>query len=175
MKRQTLNSKVQKQSDIASSKDQSVLRPFGRTAFCWICDGLLLDSGGDPSRMRNEHHVIPRAFGGEDGPTVSLDSAHHDLLHLVADKISAGTPWKHLVEAMAPLHKSRAVYLATRVVVAAKTIANDPNKRLHIMISPSRQQDAKIRQLAKLYSCSKADLLLGLVDAEFIRRFQTRK
>jgi hypothetical protein len=47
---------------------------------CWICqgkDGL------------NDHHVIPQAYGGVDGPQVTLCATHHTLIHAVALKVKA--------------------------------------------------------------------------------------
>ena len=146
-----------------------------KTDYCWVCEGLLLDSGGDPSKIRNEHHVVPQAFGGSDGPIVSLDSAHHDLLHLVAVKMLAGNPWEHLVKDMQRTHQERLLYLATRVVVASNFAVNDPNKRTSIVLSVSNSQNLKIKQLASMHGCSKTDLILRLLNAEYTRRFQPRK
>jgi hypothetical protein len=33
----------------------------------------------------HEHHVVPRAYGGEDGPTVTLCAECHGLIHELAD------------------------------------------------------------------------------------------
>lgn len=44
---------------------------------CWVCsgkDGL------------NDHHVIPQAYGGVDGPQVTLCATHHTFIHTVALK-----------------------------------------------------------------------------------------
>lgn len=153
----------------------SNLPPIGvKSDRCWVCNNFLLDSGGDPSRIRQEHHVIPQAYGGTDGPTVSLDSAHHNLLHLVATKMIAGNPWEHLLQGMHPTHKERVYYLATRVVVASSYAADDPNKRVSIVISVNKAQNEKLKQLASTMNCSKADMLLKLAEIEYNRRFQPR-
>lgn len=46
---------------------------------CWVCgrkDGM------------HSHHVIPRAYGGLDGPVVDLCGGHHTLIHTAALKKS---------------------------------------------------------------------------------------
>ena len=44
---------------------------------CWACkrrDGL------------HDHHIVPQAYGGVDGPQVTLCGSHHTLIHEVALK-----------------------------------------------------------------------------------------
>ena len=124
--------------------------------------------------LRNEHHVIPRAFGGSDGPTVSLDTGHHDLLHLVAEKILIGAPWEDFVRNMNKTQKQRLLYLATRVVVAAKTMGADPNKKVGVPLSFSQTQLRMLNSLCKATSLGRGELLQMLLEREYIKFFQPR-
>ena len=54
----------------------SVITESIRLAHCWICQA---------SVSLNEHHVVPRSYGGENGPTVTLCSDCHELIHKLAD------------------------------------------------------------------------------------------
>lgn len=44
---------------------------------CWVCCG---------NEALQEHHVVPQAYGGKNGPTVTLCATHHDLIHLASYK-----------------------------------------------------------------------------------------
>ena len=51
---------------------QSIILPH-----CWVCGG---------KDGKNDHHVIPQAYGGVDGPQVTLCATHHTFIHTVALK-----------------------------------------------------------------------------------------
>lgn len=146
-----------------------------RLEICWICRNRLLDGGGDPIYLRNEHHVIPRAYGGADGPTVSLDAAHHDLLHLVANRMMAGSAWEHLLKDMAEDAKQRLLYLSSRVVLAARFTEGDPNKRVIISLSFSQAENSAIKELANFHGVSKESLIRQLLHKEHLRCFPRRR
>ena len=143
-----------------------------RLSNCWVCGNLLLDSGGDPSHLRHQHHVIPSAAGGIDGPQVSLDSAHHSLLHLVADKMMSGREWASLLEGLPRGDRDRLLYLSTRVVEAFKYSDGDPNKRVSITLSMSRRENAAVSSLAEFHGLSKTALIRKLLAEEYNLRFQ---
>ncbi len=44
---------------------------------CYVCG---------KSKGMHEHHVVPRAYGGLNGPTVDLCASHHTLIHTAALK-----------------------------------------------------------------------------------------
>ena len=122
--------------------------------------------------LRNEHHVIPRAYGGSDGPLVSLDSAHHDLLHLIADKISSRQPFKHLTTGFSKESLERLMYLATRVAVAASTMGDDPNKRVPVHFTLSKSENEQLKQLTDFHRVSRERLLRELIRRSYITAFQ---
>lgn len=145
-----------------------------RLDYCWVCNNPLLDAGGSAEFLRNEHHVIPRAYGGSKGPTVSLDSAHHDLLHLISDKMLSGQPWDHLVKGLSKEQAGRVLYLSTRVVDAAKYAEGDPNKRITMHVSLSRAENTAVQELANFHGLSKENLVKKLLGEELQRRFPGR-
>ena len=50
---------------------------------CVIC-------GKGDTEVLHEHHVIPQACGGRDGPVVKLCAEHHNMIHMSAVKLCAG-------------------------------------------------------------------------------------
>lgn len=146
-----------------------------RLDHCWVCGVTLLDSGGDASFLRHNHHVIPRAAGGADGPLVSLDSAHHSLLHMVADKMMSGRDWQHLVASLTDSERAKLLYLSTRVVEAFKFVENDPNKRVTIHFSVSRSENEAVKKLGDFHGLSKDRLIRKLLSEEYRRIFQSGK
>ena len=141
---------------------------------CWICNKTLAKyGGGDPSLLQNIHHVIPRAYGGADGPTVSLDTAHHDLLHLVAVRMMTGQQFDTLLVGLDKTSKERLLYLSTRVVVAAQYVEGDPNKRVITHFSLNKSENDVFTQLADFHGLSKVSLLKKLLAQEYRRCFPT--
>jgi hypothetical protein len=54
------------------------------TVRCRVCRAVV------PLTFEQQHHTIPRAAGGRDGPTVSLCAGCHHDLHRVADMLQHG-------------------------------------------------------------------------------------
>lgn len=143
--------------------------------FCWVCGKrFVADGGTDPSLIRNEHHVVPRAYGGENGPTVTLCSADHDLLHALATRLIAGdAPQGHqLLRGLNAARAARVLYLAGVVCDADRATAGDPNRRFLLSLELHPTYRAKLDALKAALSCrSNRDVLQHLVDAEYQKRF----
>lgn len=140
--------------------------------YCWVCQLKLSDSGGHPSCVRNEHHIVPRAYGGEDGPTVSLCSADHDLLHVIAEAMIARTSYEDLLSGFGRDKTLRILYLSSVIKKADAAIGLDPNKRfiVNLELPPvCRVQMAKLK--VSLGCRSYADLVTYLLEREHARRF----
>lgn len=141
---------------------------------CWVCSKTFFPEGEDASVIRNDHHVIPRAFGGSDGPTVPLCSADHDLLHLIAQKVTSGK----MQEAQALLnrvpiaHRERLLYLTTRVVIAYNALNDDPNKQKVVTLRLTGQLSERLDRLASFFSCSREKVLIRLIDHQYSSVFQ---
>lgn len=48
---------------------------------CCVC-------GKGEQEVIHEHHVIPQACGGRDGPTVDICAEHHNMIHVMAVKMA---------------------------------------------------------------------------------------
>ena len=51
---------------------------------CWVCGVRFKTSLPPGPATREDHHIIPRNAGGEDGPEVSLCERHHAIAHKIA-------------------------------------------------------------------------------------------
>lgn len=106
--------------------------------------------GGDV--QTHLHHVIPRAFGGEKGPTVALCTNDHNLLHNVALCLTGKRSHSDLVAGLVGTHKQNVMWLATRVAVAFEATKNDPNKRVQVSFILSAKKAAKLDSLMKIFN-----------------------
>jgi hypothetical protein len=138
---------------------------------CWVCGCLLADSGGDPSNIRESHHVVPQAYGGRDGPQVPLCLAHHDLLHLIAAKKISRKPHVQLL----PVDKSlsdKLNYLSTVILDAHTKFSKDPNKKLTASVTLPKHQMDKLAKLARFLKVNRQSLLLKVVSDKYKEIFQ---
>lgn len=102
---------------------------------CFVCHQRFSDLQVNPGpAIREEHHVIPQAYGGVDGPTVSVCLHHHDLLHKVAERIAANKPIGDLVGNEAMEYLNPLLFLARKVAEAKIMMKNDPNKRVQVTL-----------------------------------------
>ena len=108
---------------------------------CWVCgttEGLC------------RHHVVPRAYGGENGPTVHLCGAHHTLIHDLALK----APTTREVLLRTSSEGSDAMYsrLASLVgiIVRAKAATKHLARPLQIQHKFSTDRGQKLKELKVL-------------------------
>lgn len=149
---------------------------------CWCCGGIFFDTGrADASKPRHSHHVIPRAYGGSNGPTVDICSEDHNTLHQLAldtitgkDILSVGTFIKN-----APFpteHKMKVGELARHVINAEAATRNDPNKRVIISTVLTGNETRMLDQVGRvLGSKSRARTLLLLIQRQYSISFPLKK
>jgi hypothetical protein len=118
---------------------------------CWVCGVRFTDALPPGPELREDHHVIPRRAGGEDGPTCSVCERHHGILHKIANHLSSGKPYFHLIEGHTTEQKKKLYWLASRVYNAFQAVSGDPNKQVVAMIVLSRQEQEMIDVLKKIY------------------------
>lgn len=140
---------------------------------CWVCESKFSDSGGPVENLRHEHHVIPRAAGGTDGPTVSLCDTHHSLLHKIADRLSAGKEYYDLLTRNVEKDK-KLLFLASRVHVAMAAVENDPNKRRLMPLSFEASLVAKLAAVSGMHNLSRANTIKLLIEKEYSRLFPSK-
>lgn len=87
---------------------------------CVVCG-----RGGKIVALHN-HHIIPRAFGGKNGPQITLCVDHHELIHDEAKKQIVTNPKQLLTKGFE--HVTILSYLINLIVNAEKKTTGDPNK-----------------------------------------------
>lgn len=133
---------------------------------CWVC-GVRFG----PAVKEHKHHVVPRAYGGIDGPQVSICDSHHSALHEIALKLYTKKPYFKLLGSDPNVNK-KLLYLASVVYNARLMTENDPNKKPLIVESVRKETLDKLKRLRSVYkSSSRAKLLEAAVDMFYARHF----
>lgn len=106
--------------------------------YCWICS-----SGSS----LHEHHIIPRCYGGESGPTVTLcavcHGGVHDLSHYMPiPKVATLSITSDLVPSWNKSHVQKVWYLANTIHVASNATKHSQNRwtKACIQLSPTMKQ-----------------------------------
>jgi hypothetical protein len=118
---------------------------------CWVCGGRFVDSKPPGPLNREEHHVIPRAAGGVDGPTVSLCDRHHTALHRTAECLQSGKPYHIYLQNDSSEAQRKVMWLAVRAFNAFAITRNDPNKQAMVLMTLDARQKHMVTQLQKVY------------------------
>jgi hypothetical protein len=134
---------------------------------CWVCERKF-----DHSTKQEDHHVIPRAYGGVDGPQVSLCDSHHSALHEIAGRLYSKRSYFNLLTGDTQQDK-KLMYLASCVYNARVLTENDPNKRRILVLSPSKETIEKLDRLKGLFrgNVSREKVIEAAVDALYKRHF----
>lgn len=133
---------------------------------CWVCKQKF-----GHSVKQQDHHIIPRAYGGTDGPQVSLCSAHHTALHEIALKLYSKKPYFDFLT-RDPAQDQKLLWLASTAYNARLLTENDPNKKPLLVESISKETMSKLKALKTIYpKTSRAKLLEAAVNALYSRHF----
>jgi hypothetical protein len=81
-----------------------------------------------------EHHVLPRASGGIDGPTVDLCGTCHQTVHDAAKRMSKGKPADDKLAHLDELARSRAMVLVQSILAALLYGTPDSNVMLSVLL-----------------------------------------
>lgn len=142
-----------------------------RLPYCWICKSRFLDAEPPGNANKEEHHVVPRAYGGLDGPTVSLCDSHHTAIHKVALLIEAGKPYLEFTKNLDQEQLKKLLYLATVIVNAKLKTLNDPNKYSMVLVKLDRDLSEKVDKLQKIYRVSRDNLVRLSIDSLYKKHF----
>jgi hypothetical protein len=136
---------------------------------CWVCATKF-----NANLVEERHHIIPRAYGGEDGPQVSLCSDHHTQLHEVGKRIYSGKPFTDLLSGK-PDQDAKVVYLGTIACNARIATEKDPNKLQMVVVKLDGPHKQMLLDLKKVYPKKSQPSLLALaLEALHARHFINR-
>lgn len=138
---------------------------------CWVCSAVFIEHGG--KAILNRHHVIPQAYGGVDGPTVTLCDTHHATLHQIAVALKAEKPYFQFIQNATPDEAKKLLYLGTVVYNAELATRNDPNKAAVVILQLNYKQKEMLRKLKSVYpkARSKASILQIALENLYNKNF----
>jgi hypothetical protein len=129
-----------------SSIEEPDIKNASSLSYCWVCKDTF-----SHAIKREEHHVIPRAYGGENGPIVSLCDSHHTAIHEIASHLFLRKSFNHLLESDKQ-KTEKLLYLANIAYNARVLVENDPNKPRVIIIQNFKgDTHTKLVKLKTLY------------------------
>ena len=138
---------------------------------CWVCLEKFQKHGG--TAAFNSHHLVPVAYGGIDGPQVTLCTNDHNTLHLIAVAWKASKPHYNYVQTRNAEHVKKLEYLASIVYNAELATRNDPNKAAAVILHLNADQKLKIDRLKKVYPSigSRPNILLLALETLYNKHF----
>ena len=123
---------------------------------CWVCGSI---------ESKHDHHVIPRCYGGNNGPTVTVCANHHNLIHALALKTPDVAEGLILQE----INPERVRYLVACIRMAA-SLAKGSVKPIQLSIKLSLEASNILRSLGKALGKSQKDIV-ELALAELSRKY----
>lgn len=118
--------------------------------YCWVCK--IKDVPFD------EHHVVPEAYGGEDGPQITLCGSHHTLVHNLglfqlkqltssSEESTIEEADSKALQALNAQGQQRAVYLANVIASAGFAVVSDVNKTIKYAGVFTAEQNRKLNAI----------------------------
>jgi acyl CoA:acetate/3-ketoacid CoA transferase len=106
----------------------------------------------------DEHHVVPRAYGGEAGPQITLCGSHHQLIHTMglcqlkqltahSDESTIDEAAEKSFQSLTDQGKQRATYLASVISKAGFAVVSDSNKTIKYSGELTAEQNRKINAI----------------------------
>lgn len=118
---------------------------------CWVCD--------DVSSL-HEHHIIPQAYGGVDGPTVTLCATCHNGVHHVADGRADMRPSSWVT----PERNRKGTWLSDTIVKARVLASTSDNKQAKVILELSANETKMLDQITQaIGSTSRVKTLKELI------------
>lgn len=133
---------------------------------CWVCGQKF-----GPSVKQEDHHIIPRAYGGVDGPVVSLCDSHHTALHEIALKLYTKKSYFNLLTKDKEVN-AKLLWLATVAYNARLATENDPNKKPILMEPISRETFNKLLRLKQVFpKASRKQIVESAINNLYAKHF----
>lgn len=138
---------------------------------CWICSALFSYNGG--TEQREDHHIIPRAYGGVDGPTVTICDTHHTKTHRIAECLINQKNYFQYIKGEGPDVVKKLLWLASEIHNACLKMRNDPNKATSTVVTLNARHTHMVDALKKVKPKlrSREAQLLSALEAEYARHF----
>lgn len=141
---------------------------------CWVCSVRFTDARPPGPANREDHHIIPRAAGGSDGPQVSLCENHHGKAHKIALRFSSNKPYFDLTTGEPDSAKLKLLWLASRIDAALKATSKDPNKKTMVILALDRKKQKQIEMLKQVYpQCKSRESIYDLALQALFRKHFT--
>lgn len=133
---------------------------------CWVCQRKF-----GPSLKEERHHLIPRAYGGTDGPQVSLCDSHHSALHNIALRLYSKRTYEDLITGSKEMD-TKLTYMGKVVYKARLLTENDPNKKRVEVYAFSGETFAKLKRLKAIYGGSRESIVDRAINQLYSRHFK---
>jgi hypothetical protein len=134
---------------------------------CWVCATRFI--GGQA--MKEEHHMVPRAYGGLNGPTVTLCDTHHTLVHKVAKQFGSHHP---LIIHLSDHERTKVESLALIIVNAELKTKGDPNKAASVIVELSGHQKAMVDRLKQVVNVQSREAVIHLAVSRLYSQYFRR-
>lgn len=133
---------------------------------CWVCpskDGL------------NDHHVIPQAYGGVNGPQVTLCATHHTFIHAVALRpVAQREP--AVMEHTQNLEQRGKLLQLIELIARAKAATKGMERPMMVQQKFNKERSRKLRELKHLLGQSSIQATLeACVDRIYDQCTQLKK
>ena len=137
---------------------------------CWICEVKFTDHGG--TEQRHDHHILPRAYGGTDGPEVSICDGHHSTVHRIGECLIHGKTHHQFLRGEPPKRVQKIMYLATRIHEIYLLTKDDPNKAASVSIVLTAKHRAMVDALKPVIGVrSREAVFTKALEAFYNRHF----
>lgn len=142
---------------------------------CWVCGTRFNDVVPPGPAQREEHHVVPQAYGGTDGPTVSLCDGHHTAIHKIAVALRHNKPHHQFLGTYDRTQIAKLEYLAEVIQRAEERTRNDPNKRTSVVLGLDAETRAMLDALGGVYpQCrGRAALIRTAIRNLYLQHFRS--
>jgi len=100
------------------------------------------------------HHIIPREYGGLNGPVVPLHANCHNRIHKLADAIKTGSDFE---QSKPKFKNAREMELVIVIVRAKQAHEADPNRRTNYTFAMNSVENLMVERLALHWGLSKVN------------------
>ena len=109
---------------------------------CFICNS---------KEGAHEHHVVPQAYGGTNGPRVVLCGTHHTLIHDIALQPLDQQLGLIIASPSVPISMRAIVLQITSTITKAKTVFREQRIAAQISAKLDRPTSAMVRELQAVH------------------------